>query len=331
MARAATTDLQPSPGSTGTDIGTVWVDAAYLARLAYSVQGLAFLPRQPRASVLAGRHASRMRGRGLNFEELRGYLPGDDVRHIDWKASLRTGHPLVRVYTEERDRPVLVVVDQRMSMFFGSRRALKSVVAAELAALAMWIALQAGDRVGAVIFNDSDTQLVRPLRSRARVHGALGELARMNQALHAGSASRPVPGQLDRALESALRLAPHDCLVCVVSDFSGATPRSRQLLRQLSAHNDVIAALVFDPLARAPHPGRERLVVTEGDLQVELDMGASAVREPIEKFFSGRLVEVAELLRHSGVPMMAFDTEASTLEQLRRFLGRRPVQGRAHG
>ena len=92
-----------------------------------------FRPRQPVHSLLAGRHASRLRGRGLAFEELRPYLPGDDIRTMDWHVTARTGKPHVRVYTEEKDRPVLLVVDQRQNMFFGSKRAMKSVAAAEAA------------------------------------------------------------------------------------------------------------------------------------------------------------------------------------------------------
>jgi DNA polymerase III delta prime subunit len=99
-------------------------------------RGFSFLLRQPVYSILAGRHASRLRGRGLNFEEIRRYLPGDDIRNMDWRVTARTRRPHVRVYTEERDRPLLLVIDQRQSMFFGSRRAMKSVVAAEAAALA---------------------------------------------------------------------------------------------------------------------------------------------------------------------------------------------------
>ena len=106
-----------------------------LVALEYRATGYSFLPRQPVHSVLAGRHASRMRGRGLNFEEIRGYLPGDDIRTIDWKVTARTREPHVRVYTEERDRPVWLLVNQRQSMFFGSRERMKSVTAAEAAAV----------------------------------------------------------------------------------------------------------------------------------------------------------------------------------------------------
>ncbi|WP_241754572.1 DUF58 domain-containing protein [Cupriavidus basilensis] len=313
------------------ELGTVWVDAAHLARLELAVRDLGFTMRQPHASVLSGKHGSRIRGRGLNFEELRGYQQGDDIRHLDWKASLRTGRPLVRVYTEERDLPVLLVVDQRMPMFFGSRRAMKSVLAAEFAALCAWMALQAGDRVGAVVFNDSEATLIRPLRSRARVQAVLGAIVRMNQALHADSAARPVYGQLDRALERALQLAGHDHLVCVVSDFAGAGQRTQDLLRQLSGHNSVIAAMVFDPLFQAVPHHTGRMVVTEGQLQVELDMGNKTTREPIESFFTGRLHDVTELLKRSGVPMMPIDTQGEALAQLRHFLGRLAPRGKAPG
>ena len=108
----------------------IHVSLAHLRSLQGAAQGLSFLPRQPSASVLNGRHASRLRGRGLNFEEMRDYLPGNDIRSIDWKATARTGRPHVRVFTEERDRPALLVVDQRMSMFFGSQLNMKSVTAA---------------------------------------------------------------------------------------------------------------------------------------------------------------------------------------------------------
>ena len=132
----------------------VYADLDALVRLQFEAQGFSFLPRQPINSVLNGRHASRLRGRGLDFEDLRDYVVGDDIRNIDWRATARTGRTHVRVYTEERDRPVWLVVNQRQSMFFGSRERMKSVTAAEAAALAAWRVLGGGDRVGAMIFDD---------------------------------------------------------------------------------------------------------------------------------------------------------------------------------
>jgi uncharacterized protein (DUF58 family) len=303
-------------------IGSVYVDAAHLAKLEYRARGLSFVAPAPVSSILSGGHASRLRGRGLNFEEIRAYLPGDDIRHIDWKASMRLGKAQVRAYTEERDRPLLVVVDQRMSMFFGSTRAFKSVVAAEVAALAVWMGFAAGDRVGCVLFDDTRIVRVRPLRSRSRIGALFGALSAMNSALNARSEARTDYAQLNTALEGVLQLAGHDYLVCVISDFAGANERTRQLLRQLSRHNDVIATMIFDPLWQRM-PEHRALVVSEGRLQVELRIEQERVRAPLSGLFRGRSAEVAELLRASGVPLMAITTAEPVVDQVRRLFGER--------
>lgn len=151
------------------ELAGVYVDLDGLIALEGHGRSVSFLPRQPVNSLLSGRFASRMRGRGLNFEEIRDYRPGDDVRSIDWKVTARLQKPHVRVFNEERDRQALLVVDQRLSMFFGSRRAMKSVTAAEAAAIGAWRILAVGDRVGAILFNDRDVVEVRARRSRATV------------------------------------------------------------------------------------------------------------------------------------------------------------------
>jgi uncharacterized protein (DUF58 family) len=264
-----------------------------------------------------------MRGRGLNFEEIRDYLPGDDIRNLDWKVTLRLGKPHVRTYTEERDRPALFVVDQRIPMFFGSRLALKSVAAAQVAALGAWMVLRAGDRVGAVVFNDGELRHIRPHRSRSRVEALCRAVVDMNRALAPDSPVQAAYSQLDRALEGALQAAHHDHLICIVSDFAGMGERTQQLLRQLRAHNDVVAVLVFDALARRP-AGDGQLVVTEGALQVEINLNDRQVREPLESFFAGRLRNVAAMLRRSDVPLLAISSSEPVVEQVRRLLGRRP-------
>ena len=99
----------------------IYASLKALVALQHQASGFSFLPKQPVHSILSGRHTSRLRGRGLNFEELRHYRSGDDIRTMDWKVTNRTGKPHVRVYTEEKERPVLLVVDQRISMFFGSQ------------------------------------------------------------------------------------------------------------------------------------------------------------------------------------------------------------------
>ncbi|WP_426128868.1 DUF58 domain-containing protein [Pseudomonas sp. DWP1b1] len=302
--------------------GFVYVSLAQLMALQFQARDLSFVARQPQGSILAGNHASRLRGRGLNFDELRRYQPGDDLRHLDWRASLRTGKPVVRTFTEERDRPALIVVDQRMSMFFGSVRSFKSAVAAELGALAAWMVFNAGDRVGGLVFNDQRVDSVAPLRSRKRVEALCSHIAQQNAALTASNPDHEGDGQLDKVLQQCLAVAGHDHLICLVSDFAGAGPRTLQLMQQLSAHNDVIALQVYDPLALNV-PSRGQLRVTQGQLQVELAVDQRQVRQPLGDFLGGRLKDVATLLRRSQVPLLMISTALPAADQLRSELGKR--------
>ena len=302
--------------------GLVYVSLAQLMALQFQARDLSFVARQPQGSLLAGNHASRLRGRGLNFDELRRYQPGDDLRHLDWRASLRTGKPVVRTFTEERDRPALIVVDQRMSMFFGSVRSFKSAVAAELGALAAWMVFNDGDRVGGMVFNDQRIDSVAPLRSRTRVEALCSRIAQQNAELKASNAEPEGGSQLDKVLQQCLAVAGHDHLICLVSDFAGAGPRTLQLLQQLSAHNDVVALQVYDPLALNV-PSHGHLLVTQGQLHVTLQVSKRRVRQPLEDFLGGRLNDVASLLRRSQVPLLMISTALPAAEQLRSELGRR--------
>src|SRR4051812_25450138 len=200
----------------------VYVGFDDLLALEHRGRRVSLLPRQPVRSLLSGRYASRMRGRGLNFEEIRDYRGGDDVRSIDWKVTARLQKPHVRVFNEERDRAGIVVVDQRLSMFFGTRLAMKSVTAAETAAIAAWRILGAGDRVGAVVFNDSDIADTRPQRSRRTVLQVLNAIVAQNQVLGIGRGIVRAPAMLNRALDRVRRVAPHDATVVLISDFDGA-------------------------------------------------------------------------------------------------------------
>ena len=302
--------------------GLVYVSLGQLMALQFQARDLSFVARQPQGSLLAGNHASRLRGRGLNFDELRRYQPGDDLRHLDWRASLRTGKPVVRTFTEERDRPALIVVDQRMSMFFGSVRSFKSAVAAELGALAAWMVFNAGDRVGGLVFNDTRIDSVAPLRSRKRVEALCSRIALQNNELNASNADHESDSQLDKVLQQCVALAGHDHLICLVSDFAGAGPRTVQWLQQLSAHNDVVALQVYDPLALNV-PDRGQLLITQGQLQVELAVSQRKVRQPLGDFLGGRLKDVASLLRRSQVPLLMISTALPAAEQLRTELGKR--------
>ncbi len=279
-----------------------------------------FHGRQRSRSLLAGRQGSRMRGRGLDFDELRRYARGDDIRHLDWRATQRTGTPLVRSFTEERDRPTLILCDQRMDMLFGSRLLLKATAAAEVAALTAWIAFHAGDRVGGIIFNDQDLDIVTPLRSRRRVTDLLSRIARHNQALHVDNQAPRDPGQLDRVLSRTLADARHDQTVCIVSDFAGLTERTLGLLQQLSRHNDVLAAQIYDPLAiNLPEQGV--VTVVEDQAEITLELAHRGTRQRLSAFLQDRFRSVDDHLRRSRLPHLKISTGMPVVPQLRQALG----------
>lgn len=291
-----------------------------LIKLAHEARGFSFLPKQPLRSLLTGRHRSRLRGRGLNFEELRHYQVGDDIRTMDWKVTNRTGQPHVRVFTEERERSAFLLVDQRISMFFGSQWKMKSVVAAELAALGAWRILDVGDRVGAFIFSDKEIIEVKPHRSRNTVLRILGKIVELNNQLKPGQNISPNPGQLNKALREVERLAKHDALVVIISDFTGWNDETVKRLKRIARHNDLISSLIYDPLEEEL-PNSRVMVISDGSMQIEVDSRKEEVREKFSgQFRSGVDYLKSELQKH-GVPVIPITTVEPAPQQLRRCIG----------
>lgn len=302
----------------------VYTNLDDLIRIQFKARNFSFLPEQPVGSILSGRYASRLRGRGLNFEEIRRYLPGDDIRTMDWKVTARTRSPHVRVYTEEKDRAVVLIVDQRINMFFGTRDKLKSVTAAELAALGAWRAVDVGDRVGAVVFNDTEIVDVRPQRSQQTVMSILGTIVRMNHALQADAQAEPNPDMLNRALEKTLQLVPHDALVVMISDYFGVDEHTEQLTAQMAEHNDVLALLVHDPIRL--RPAEQQVTVSDGSLQIEINFADRRVREKLAENYHEEQQYITHFLSKLAAPLLMVSNEGDVVNQVRRLLG---VPGRA--
>lgn len=289
-----------------------------LIRLQFEGRGFSLRSKQPVNSLLSGRHASRLRGRGLTFEELRDYRPGDDIRSMDWRATARLRKPHVRVYSEERERPTLLLVDQRSTMFFGSGGTTKATAAAELAALAAWRALDGGDRVGALIFDDDETIEIRPHRSRQNVLQICHQLVSVNSRL---SASRPPaqPGSLNEALRRAVNVAKHDYLVLLISDCDGADDTSRRLATHLARHNDVLAALVYDPLG-ANLPVSGSMTATDGANLVEVS-GGSHFEQQFRDAFVARCEQLRQRFQAFRIPILPICTHEDVVSQVHAALG----------
>jgi hypothetical protein len=171
-----------------------------------------------------------------------------------------------------------------------------------------------------MVFNDDQLNEIRPERSRAAAMRVLERIAARNCELRADSPARPAPAQLNVALESAARTIGHNALVIVVSDFNGADERTRDLLLRIAARNDVIAALVYDPfLLELPESGT--LVVTDGELQVELGFGHAKTRKSILDFADARGKRILAWQHELDVPVLPISAAEETAPQIRRLLG----------
>ena len=193
-------------------------------------------------------------------------------------------------------------------------------MAAELAALSAWRVLDQGDRVGAICFNDHRISQFKPSRSQRSLMSMLSALNDMNHALSADSPDQTNPGQLPAALDIAERMAGHDCLLVIASDFDGWNDRATASVKRLAQHNDLIAALIFDPLEQDISPASD-LVVSDGRYQLQLDPREKDLGERFEASFHSGVSELQSELRKHGMPVLTINTVDPVFEQLRMQLG----------
>ncbi len=277
------------------------------------------LGRRNRAlSVLAGPNKSNFRGRGIDFEEVRNYQAGDDIRSIDWRVTARTGTAHTKLFREERERPVLVAVDQRSSMFFGSSHCFKSVLAAQLASLLAWSALDAGDRVGGLVFNGASHREIRPRRSRKTVLALLSQIAQYNRTLPLAA---PADTGFAEILANLRRIVRPGSSLFIVSDFRGAEEeRAREQLFQMAQHIEITAIACGDPL-EADLPKAGRYAVTDGRARSELDTADRGLRSSYRERARQRSERLSRDLLRLGIPMMKAQTDQAPFSVLQQFYG----------
>lgn len=301
----------------------IHVTEARLRALAGHGRALRLRAPLPSRSVLNGRHGSRLRGRGLDFQELRGYLPGDDPRSIDWRVTARTGTPHVRVFSQELDRPVLILCDQRQEMFFGSTVYMKSVVAAEAAALLAQAAMAQGARLGGIVFADTQQSDHRPARRPAALRRFVAAIAAANGVLSADGPP-PTHGRLAQVLDAAARLAPPSALVIVISDFDGLAEAQEAPVRRLATRGNLILMPVMDRLGTDALPTQGRLMASDGAAQIPVDLRRTATRDQIAEMLERRLALLSDWAARHRAVMVPLDTERAALDQLRLHLGAAP-------
>jgi len=293
------------------------LDLDELIRLRAASRGLELGARRHALSVQAGGYVSAYRGRGLELDEVRAYQPGDDARSIDWRVTARRGRPHTKLFREERERPVLVLVDLHPGMYFGSRQQLKSVLAGRLAALLGWAAVRGGDRLGGLVTGATGHREIHPAAREAGLLPLLRTLVRLQPT----RPETPVAGRMDLALARMARLAHPGSLVVIFSDFRESGDTAERHLAALARHNDVIAGLLYDPL-EATAPPAARYSLGSGGLRLTLDTARPAVAERWIAQFNAHRELVQGLCRRQGIHFMEAATHESPLRSLRVGLAR---------
>ena len=294
----------------------------------YAAKTLEYIAHTRSIAGISGLHLSKMRGRGIDFEEFRPYQPGDDIRLIDWRVTARTNRPFTKVFREERERPVIIAVDQTHNMYFGSQIAFKSVVAAQAAAVFCWLAIDNGDRVGGLVFSDIEANLVRPKRSRRSALHLLNQVFEYNQKLpevkepeHQNPTDPGFRPGLAHALGQIRRITKPGSTLYVISDFATLDEKALQYLNQLSRHNNVICCLVYDTLEESlPVPGIYS--ITDGSHKGALNTHNSKTRIRYREQFHERMNRLTSEFDKLQIQLIKMRTNQLVVEQIRQWIAK---------
>lgn len=265
-------------------------------------------------SILLGLHRSRLRGRGMDFDQVRAYQAGDDARSIDWRVTARTGEMHTKVFHEERERPTYILVEQSLHLFFASTGRFKSVVAAQVASLFAWASLQHNDRVGGLVFDSSNIKHIPAQRNKHSVLHFLQAIADANQSLQKPM-TQPLDNPLPNALHYAQRLMRPGSLIILICNERHLNDEASQLLRHLKGHSELVLLPISDPLEhQLPNLGPARFNLGEQSLCI--DTSDPQLRQ--QWHAQGRAYQAAwhNLAQQLNTPILPLSTQTSALQQL---------------
>jgi uncharacterized protein (DUF58 family) len=260
----------------------------------------------------------------MDFDSVRIYQPGDDVRSIDWRVTARTQTPHTKIFSEERERPILVISDLRSSMFFGSQR-LKSVVACEISAVLAWAGLAANDRAGGLVFGAQQQADVKARRSHHAVLQYIHSLQEFSEKL-----LNPEPDHFSLAavLEESRRFIMPGSTVFIVSDFHDLDSSCERHLFELARHANLNFCQVFDPIeTQLPPPSL--YAVTDGQQQTLLDTRDNRLRQRYAQAFVQRGQTLRKLSEQLSAGLLLFDTSDNIMSVLARAYGKRRSSSRS--
>ncbi len=329
---ANTKDTMRASGTAqeGSDKQATHVDLQGLIQLRFHSSRISLGSQRKAFSALAGQYMSPFKGRGLNFDEVRPYQPGDDIRNIDWNVTARTDRVHTKVFKEERERPVFIVVDLSRSMYFGTRHCLKSVTAAKAAALFAWAGADNHNRIGGVVFNDSDHREMRP---RGGHQGVLRYLKMLSD-FHNAPLENTLPNAegfttdnhnshfSSEFLFARLQKLIHPgSIVLFASDFMNTTETALKHIRHIARHNDLLMAHIYDPI-EAELPPAGRYAISDGEHFQQIDTSDPSLRQAFHQSFTRKEQEIEQFCIHNQSNLIKLATYDKVPERFIAALGR---------
>lgn len=284
-----------------------------LIRLRFSANKLRLFTSHKTQTQQAGSKRAIHLGRGMDFAEVRPYQPGDDVRHINWQLTARAGKPYSKIYQEERERPIYLVVDQSSSMKFATRTMFKNVLAAKLAALFAWTGLKHNDQIGGVIFNEQQFFWVKPKRQRKTVLQFLNAIVNYSQQtidVTAGNNFTASLQQLKHEMTSG-------SVVIVISDFMQLDEKAECLLSSISRYNTVLSVFTYDVIEDNP-PKDNVYLFTDGEQRLEFDGLSKQYLKTYQHLFAKRLARLQNIAKKNNMHLLTIATNADVINTLNK-------------
>ncbi len=303
--------MNPIPNEKG-----VHTSLEELLEMRYLLKGLTLFNANNRRSPLVGAHHSKLRGRGVDFDQVRVYLPGDDIRSIDWRVTARSQQVHTKLFHEEKERPVFLLVEQTKSLFLGTGQSLKSVVCTRLASLLGWAALDNNDRIGGLVFNELEQRVVRPRLTKRSLLQFINYLSQMNSQLINEPLTPVLTNNLLLAFKQAKEVLRPGSLLFIIIDERSLDFASQQILQHLAIHMDIVLLPVYDPIDHElPQAGYLRFA--QGGQQLMLDTNNHKIRAAYTQQAIQRQQQWQELTKKIAAKLFPINTEQDLIEQIK--------------
>lgn len=294
--------------------GRTHIELQELVGLRHYVQHIELFSTPLQRSSLLGLHRSRLRGRGMNFDQVRAYQSGDDSRSIDWRVTARTGEVHTKVFHEERERPTFIIAEQSLHLFFASTGCFKSVLAAQVASIFAWASLQHNDRVGGLVFDDNSVTHTPAHRNQHSVLHFIQALANANQRLQL-PITQELSNPLLEALQQAHRLTRTGSLIILICNERHLNDESSPLLRRLATQAELILLPISDPLEHAlPSIGPAQFALAQSSISI--DTHNPILRQQWQDKGAAYQAAWQSLAQQLGAPLLPLSTQQGALQQL---------------